>query len=214
MFTAISRQHETMGRPVTTATLVRIKATLRTSLNAAVRAGHVATNAASRAELPPARRPKAVVWTAERISEWQRTGVRPPVAVWTPAQTATFLNGIRHHRLYAAYHLIALRGLRRGEACGLRWCDIDLDSGAAIIAQPRPPRPADRNQIPAADRATCDGRWPEGSARRSGNAEVQACGHTLANLRPYHHASAGMRNSKTPGQNGCAARDLNPEPAD
>jgi Phage integrase, N-terminal SAM-like domain len=89
MFTAISRQHEVMGRPVTTATLVRVKATLRTALNAAVRAGHVAVNAASRAELPPARRPKALVWTGERISEWQRTGIRPPVAVWTPAQTVT-----------------------------------------------------------------------------------------------------------------------------
>jgi len=164
MFTAISRQHEAMGRPVTTATLVRVKATLRTSLNAAIRAGHVASNAASRAELPPARRPKAVVWTAERISEWQRTGVRPPVAVWTPAQTATFLNGIRHHRLYAVYHLIALRGLRRGEACGLRWCDIDLDSGAAIIAWQLqqydghvvlcPPKTAHSERIVALDRTT------------------------------------------------------------
>jgi hypothetical protein len=67
-----------MSRPVTTATLVRVKATLRTALNAAVRAGHIGTNAAARAELPAARRPKAVVWTAERVSEWQRTGVRPP----------------------------------------------------------------------------------------------------------------------------------------
>lgn len=58
MFTAICRQHEAMGRPVTTATLVRVKATLRTALNAAIRAGHITTNAASRAELPPARRPR------------------------------------------------------------------------------------------------------------------------------------------------------------
>jgi len=48
-----------------------------------------------------------------------------------PAQTAAFLNSIRGHRLYAAYHLIALR---RGEACGLRWCDIDLDAATAVIA--------------------------------------------------------------------------------
>jgi integrase len=133
MFTAIARQHEAISRPVTTATLVRVKATLRTALNAAIRAGHITTNAASRAELPTARRPKALVWTAQRVTEWQRTGIRPPVAVWTPAQTAAFLNAIRDHRLYAAYHLIALRGLRRGEACGLRWCDIDLDSGTEII---------------------------------------------------------------------------------
>ena len=134
MFTAISRQHEAIGRPVTTATLVRVKATMRAALNAAIRAGHITANAASRAGLPSARRPKAVVWTAERISEWQRTGIRPPVAVWTPTQTATFLNSILGHRLYAAYHVIALRGLRRGEASGLRWCDIDLDAATAIIS--------------------------------------------------------------------------------
>ena len=103
-------------------------------LNAAIRAGHITINAAARAELPAARRPRAVVWTADRIREWQLTGIRPPVAVWTPAQTAAFLNSIRGHRLYAAYHLIALRGLRRGEAAGLRWCDIDLDTGTAVIS--------------------------------------------------------------------------------
>jgi integrase len=32
------------------------------------------------------------------------------------------------------HHLIALRGLRRGESCGLRWCDIDRDTGIAIIS--------------------------------------------------------------------------------
>jgi integrase len=164
MFTAICRQHEAMGRSVTTATLVRVKATLRTALNAAIRAGHVTTNAASRAELPPSRRPKAAVWTAGRVSEWERTGIRPPVAVWTPAQTATFLNSIHQHRLYAAYHLIALRGLRRGEACGLRSCDVDLDSGTAIISWQLqqydghvvlcPPKTAHSERVIALDRTT------------------------------------------------------------
>jgi integrase len=50
-------------------------------------------------------------------------------------QTACFLNAARGHRLHAAFHLIALRGLRRGEAAGLRWCDVDLDGGAAVICE-------------------------------------------------------------------------------
>ncbi len=62
---------------------------------------------------------------------------RRPVAVWTAAQTAQFLHAIEHHRLYAAYHLIALRGLRRGEAARLRWCDVDLDGKTAVISQQR-----------------------------------------------------------------------------
>ena len=60
---------------------------------------------------------------------------RPAVAVWTAAQTAQFLHAIAGHRLYAAYHLIALRGLRRGEAAGRRWCDVDLDGKTAMISQ-------------------------------------------------------------------------------
>ena len=135
MFTAIARQHVATGTPISPATLTRVRATLRVALNAAVRAGHITANPASRAELPPARRPRAVVWTSAQVEQWQRTGIRPAVAVWTPAQTAAFLNAIRDHRLYAAYHLIALRGLRRGEACGLRWCDVDLDTATAVIAR-------------------------------------------------------------------------------
>jgi integrase len=135
MFTAIIRQHQALGSPVSAATLNRIRATLRAALNAAIRRGLIADNPASRAELPRARRPRAVVWTPGRVEHWQRTGERPPVAVWTASQTAQFLNAIEGHRLYAAYHLIALRGLRRGEAAGLRWCDVDLDGKTAVISQ-------------------------------------------------------------------------------
>jgi integrase len=135
MFAAITRQHQALGSPVTPATLNRVRATLRAALNAAVRRGLIAENPASRAELPRARWPRAVVWTPGRVEHWQRTGERPAVAVWTAAQTAQFLHAIAGHRLYAAYHLIALRGLRRGEAAGLRWCDVDLDGKVAVISQ-------------------------------------------------------------------------------
>jgi integrase len=110
-------------------------ATLRAALNTAIRHGLITGNPARHVELPPARRPHAVVWTASRVAHWRATGERPPVAVWTAAQTAQFLHAIRGDRLYAAFHLIALRGLRRGEAAGLRWCDVDLDEGVAVISQ-------------------------------------------------------------------------------
>jgi len=135
IFTAIVRHHQALGTPVSAATLSRIRATLRAALNAAMRRGLVAENAASRAELPRARRARAVVWTPERVEHWRATGERPGVAVWTAAQTACFLTASASHRLYALYHLIALRGLRRGEAAGLRWCDIDLDARTAVISQ-------------------------------------------------------------------------------
>jgi integrase len=65
----------------------------------------------------------------------RRSGERPAVAVRTAEQTAQFLASAQDHRLYAACHLIALRGLRRGEAAGLRRCDVDLDGKTAVISQ-------------------------------------------------------------------------------
>ena len=164
MFAAIIRQHQALGTPVSAATLTRIRATLRAALNAAIRRGLLTENPAAKAELPRARRPRAVVWTPYRIEQWRRTGERPAVAVWTAQQTAQFLHSIEEHRLYAAYHLIALRGLRRGEAAGLRWCDIDLDGKTAVITQQLqqydgrlaicPPKTAHSTRVIALDHTT------------------------------------------------------------
>jgi integrase len=52
--------------------------------------------------------------------------------VYTPEQTGLFLDRAVRHRLYALYHLVALRGLRRGEACGVRWEDLDLDDAGTL----------------------------------------------------------------------------------
>ena len=58
----------------------------------------------------------------------------PVVSVWTPEQTGAFLDSIAEHRLYALFHLIAFRGLRRGEAVGLPWANLDLEHGQVVIA--------------------------------------------------------------------------------
>jgi integrase len=78
-----------------------------------------------------------MVWTEHRVQEWRRTGQRYPVAVWTVPQIAAFLDFVNHDRLYAMWWLIALRGLRRGEAAGLRWIDVDLDTHVLMIGQQR-----------------------------------------------------------------------------
>jgi integrase len=54
--------------------------------------------------------------------------------VWTPEHTAAFLAYATKHPLYALYRMIALRGLRHGEACGLRLCDLDLELATAAIS--------------------------------------------------------------------------------
>jgi integrase len=193
MFTALDRD----GGPNTAASLARIRATLRTALNAAPQHGLIAANPACRVELPPTRRPKAVVWTSTRIEEWRRTGIRPPVAVWTAGQTGQFLYAIRAHRLYAAYHLIALRGLRRGEAAGLRWCDLDLDAGVATISQQLqqydghmvigPPKTARSERTIALDRTTVAAlrrhRQMQALERIDGGPSYQDSGFVFTGLR-------------------------------
>jgi integrase len=60
---------------------------------------------------------------------------RPESITWTADQLRTFLEGTRTSRYSAAYLLLATTGLRRGEALGLRWQDLDLDAGRASIRQ-------------------------------------------------------------------------------
>ena len=38
------------------------------------------------------------------------------------------------HYLFACFHLIAYTGLRRGEALGLVWNNVDLDQGHIFVA--------------------------------------------------------------------------------
>lgn len=123
-------------RTVGPSTMQRIRATIRKALNDAIRDGYATENPARWVELPPARKPKPVVWTSERIKHWQRTGKIPSrVMVWTPQQTGHFLDhaDAANDRLYPMFHLIAFTGLRRGEACGLHWTDIDLDTKTITV---------------------------------------------------------------------------------
>lgn len=123
------------GKLVTLPTVNAVFKTLRAILNTAVLEGRLAHNPARYVKLPSHRRPKAVVWTCDVIEHWKATGQRPAVAVWTATQVARFLTATSDHWLYAAYHLVAFRGLRRGEVAGLRWCDIDLKAGLMFISQ-------------------------------------------------------------------------------
>jgi integrase len=75
------------------------------------------------------------VWTGARVAVWRSTGQRPPVAVWTAAQTAAFLAHVRGHALCPLFHVAALLGLRRGEMIGLRWSDVDFTGATLTICR-------------------------------------------------------------------------------
>ncbi|MFF5045722.1 site-specific integrase [[Kitasatospora] papulosa] len=118
------------------ATKQRIRATLRTALNAAIRRQYITFNPAQWVELASGKRPKAVLWTDRHVEHWRQTGERPSaVMVWTPPQIGEFLDAAEDSRLYAFFHLIAFRGLRRGEGVGQDWRHVDLDGGTITVSK-------------------------------------------------------------------------------
>ncbi len=57
----------------------------------------------------------------------------PEMTVWTPAELGRFLDATADDDLATLWRLLAMTGLRRGEACGLRWEDLDLDAGTLNV---------------------------------------------------------------------------------
>jgi integrase len=58
---------------------------------------------------------------------------RPAFKAWKPDEATKFLRAIRDDRLYALYAVALSLGLRRGEALGLRWQDVDLVEGVIHV---------------------------------------------------------------------------------
>ena len=65
------------------------------------------------------------------LPAWQRRTIRP----WTVDEAKRFLAASKPDPLYAAFVVLVLCGLRRGEVLGLRWTDIDFDAGAIHVHQ-------------------------------------------------------------------------------
>jgi integrase len=59
----------------------------------------------------------------------------PETTWWTPTELLTFLELTVDEPLGALFHVAAMTGLRRGEVCGLRWRDVDLDAAKIEVRQ-------------------------------------------------------------------------------
>jgi integrase len=103
------------GRLLSPKTVRGIHVVLRKALADAERLGLVVRNAAAAAKPPVPAKYEHTTWTAEQLAQ--------------------FLDSIEDERLAAAFVLLATTGMRRGEALGLRWGDIDLPAGRLSIVQ-------------------------------------------------------------------------------
>jgi integrase len=87
------------------------------------------------AALDDAMREGLVVRNVARLVK--RPGIKyHEMASWTPEQAGQFREHVRNDRL-VAFWLLTLAGLRRSEILGLRWSDVDLESGTVSVAQGR-----------------------------------------------------------------------------
>ena len=103
------------GRPLSPKTVRGVHVVLRKALADAERLGLVVRNAAAAARPPVPSKHEHTTWTAEQL--------------------ARFLRSLEGERLAAAFVLLATTGMRRGEALGLRWGDVDLEAARLSIVQ-------------------------------------------------------------------------------
>jgi len=116
MFAAIDAEREGTGaRSMGPATKRRVRATLQSALSDAEREGLVMVNAARLARLASAPRPK----------------VKP----LEPAELGRLLDHLATDPMGVFFETVAATGLRRGEALGLRWDDVDLVKGTVTVRQ-------------------------------------------------------------------------------
>ena len=96
-------------------TLARNHACLRAALNAAVKSRRIPFNPTNGVTLPSA--PK------KQIHPWEA------------AELGRFLDYTSSHRLGSLFAVLAFAGLRRGEALGLKWTDVDVGAGTITICR-------------------------------------------------------------------------------
>jgi integrase len=104
------------GGPLSARTVRYVATIVGEALGAAVEWDRLSRNQAQRAKPPRAKDAKA-----------------PPMKTWTGAQLERPLALAEGNRYHPAWFFLATTGVRRGEALGLRWPEIDLGARTAAL---------------------------------------------------------------------------------
>lgn len=96
-------------QPLARSSIQRIHATVHTALENLVLAGRLPAN------------------PAHALRQKRRRWERHEFNIWTPDELELFLSEAKHHAWFPLWRVLAWTGMRRGEAIGLRWGDLDLE---------------------------------------------------------------------------------------
>uniref|UniRef100_UPI0024538B47 tyrosine-type recombinase/integrase n=1 Tax=Nocardia brasiliensis TaxID=37326 RepID=UPI0024538B47 len=86
------------------------------------------------AALTRAMREELVTRNVARLVELEQSQ-RAEIVLWTGEEGARFFKHAQSHPLFAAFLMLGLYGMRRGEVLGLRWTDIDWAHNVIHVRQ-------------------------------------------------------------------------------
>lgn len=117
LYRHLERAGSVSGGPLAPKSVRKVHEVLSRALGDAARRGYVVRSVATEATPPRPRRRESTIWSAQQLR--------------------AFLSHVEEDRLYALWLLLATTGLRRGEALGLRWDDVDLEAGTIFVHRQR-----------------------------------------------------------------------------
>lgn len=178
----IAAEKGARGHVLSPASRRAILVVLHHALGDAVAAGLLRTNPAHGVPRPKVRAPELHTWSRDEL--------------------AAFLQATKDDRLSPLWRLLAMTGLRRGEALGLKWPDVDLAAGRLSIQRQRvttnyevterPSTKTGKNRSVAIDAATVSALRQQSQRQLDDAAEWGAAwvgeGHifTRENGEPWH----------------------------
>src|SRR5581483_5059878 len=112
---SLGNSHQAKGTGLSATTVAHHHAVIHEALEQAVKEGLVGRNVSDATDPPKIKKSE--------------------MKTWTPDEVRKFLAAAKSDRYYSLFLAAITTGMRQGELLGLRWQDLDLESGIATILQ-------------------------------------------------------------------------------